>query len=93
MRHINTRHDLTACLRSLHTGSSYNNFTSVGCYTIAFMCNDGEMAHPQCVADNLRDALSGDRFVCCGTYDEGPDMECIYCEKPIDSSYGDPDGK
>lgn len=92
---INTRKDLTRALRAQRykTRPGFSNFTSLGGYTVVFVCNDGEMAHPRCVADNLKDALSrtaGDRFVACGAYDEGPTESCLYCEQPIESSYGDP---
>lgn len=95
MIRINTRRDLTNALRSVRAvPSRFWNFTSLGSYTIVFVCHDGEMAHPQCVADNLKDALTrhaGDRFCALGTYDEGPTETCLYCDQPIESSYGDPD--
>jgi hypothetical protein len=96
---IKTRKDLTHALRTLRIGPDHPkrfcNFTSYGSYTVVFVCHDAEMAHPQCVADNLKDALSrnaGDRFVACNRYDEGPTESCLYCEQPIESSYGDPEG-
>lgn len=73
------------------------NFTSLGSYTLMYVHADGECSHPACArkqaleqARLVRDR-SSERIVTLGTYDEGPTLECILCNEPIESSYGDPD--
>ena len=92
MMHINTPADLVRALRE----QPYN-FTSFGCYTLMYVHNDGACSHPACARKHAlseaRKVRDGDRerITCLGPYYEGPAEQCVFCNEPIESSYGDPE--
>lgn len=77
-------------------------FTSIGSYTLIYLTKDCETLCADCAtaeyldwlyALNTCDGWQYDPPVLAGVYWEGPDDYCANCNKPIPSSYGDPDAE
>jgi hypothetical protein len=70
-------------------------FTSVGCYTLVYLCEDGGCLCAECAASE--DAKEQDdkqwNVTACDVYWEGPPMQCDHCNAEIESAYGDPDAE
>ncbi len=76
----------------------FYSFTSVGCYTLIYLCADGGTLCPACAnGDNGSEATEDPgadrqwRLIGCDVYWEGPNLQCDHCNAEIESSYGDPD--
>jgi hypothetical protein len=75
-------------------------FTSWGAYTLIYLTKEMETLCSDCATTdyfewlyslNTCEGWQHDPPVYVQTYDEGPDEICAGCNKPIPSSYGDPD--
>ena len=77
-------------------------YTSIGCYSLIYLTKDMEVLCSDCATEdyfewlyslNTCDGWQHDPPLYVQTYDEGPDEICVSCNKPIESSYGDPDAE
>jgi hypothetical protein len=97
-------HPTTVAIKEYRNDSGrFPRFSSVGCYTILYLCQDGGHICGDCVSgDNGSEVGSDDvvyddgtsdpqwTVIGAGTYDEGPTLQCDHCQEDIESSYGDP---
>jgi hypothetical protein len=81
----------------LYLSSKFPQFTSVGCYTILYVCADNSYLCAQCVNGENGSEVGSDTLdpqwtvTTASLYDEGPTLQCNHCDAEIKSSYGDPD--
>ncbi len=72
-------------------------FTSVGCYTLIYYTEKGDILCANCASDTHlpsdEDNYDDDPATMCDVYWEGPTQHCENCHAPIESSYGDPDAE
>jgi len=78
---------------------TFPSYAWPGGYTIIYVCGDGEVFCGDCVngengSEVLNSPFGEDEswdVEDCRTYDEGPSLNCVHCNKELESSYGDPD--
>jgi hypothetical protein len=66
----------------------FSNLSSIGGYTVLFTSDKGDAL---CAACAKRRYFIGKESVSCGTYDEGPAIQCDDCGEEIAASYSDPE--
>jgi hypothetical protein len=104
-------HPTTVAVKEYRYGADHSSlagkfpaFSSVGCYTIRYLAEDGGDFCAACVNGENGSEVGSDEvvyddgtsdpqwtIVAAGTYDEGPTIQCDHCNADIESSYGDPD--
>lgn len=98
-------HPTTVAIKEYRNDSGkFPQFSSIGSYTILYICEDGGHLCAKCVNGEDGSEVGSDdvvyddgtsdpqwTVVAAGTYDEGPTLQCDHCNADIESSYGDPD--
>lgn len=72
-------------LVGIKAGEVFPSYTSIGSYTILYQTEKGEHLCGTCVNSYVN---PDDPVTHAGTYDEGDSLECVECQKEIESSYG-----
>lgn len=73
-------------------------FTSIGCYPIYYLTEDGGVLCPACANGEHGSEASEDsaadkqwHLIACDVHWEGEPLSCDHCNEQIESAYGDPD--
>lgn len=72
-------------------------FTSIGCYPIYYLTEDGGVLCPACANGEHGSEASETseekqwRLIACDVHWEGEPLSCDHCNEEIESAYGDPD--